>query len=309
MFSVIFPPTIVGLLTSLAIIATVAGAAVLLTPAVLLKLLPHPPLQRACSRWCVWVAINWVSVNKVLFRLLHAVQWEVDVRTPLDPNKNYLLISNHQSWADILLLFDILHARVPFPRFFLKHALIYVPVVGMACWAMDFPFMRRYSKAQLEARPELKGQDVEATRRACEVYRTEPVTVINFLEGTRFSEAKRVARRSPYRHLLRPKAGGMSFTLNAMGEQFAGIIDVTIAYRPTRRAPLWSYVSGGQDQLAVHVDLLPIPEDLMRGDYENDAEFRARFQSWINTLWARKDARLERMLDSRPAQAPRPAAL
>src|SRR3546814_8075063 len=133
--------------------------------------------------------------------------------------------------------------------------LLYVQVIGMACWAMDFPFMRRYTKAQLEARPELKGQDVEATRRACEVYKHEPVTVINFLEGTRFSEAKRITNKSPYRRLLRPKAGGMSFTLNAMGEQFAGVIDVTIAYRQTKKSLLGSFTSGEQDQLSVHMDV------------------------------------------------------
>ncbi|WP_028081109.1 acyltransferase [Solimonas soli] len=308
MFSVIFPPSVVGLITGAAILTTTVGAFALMIPALLLKLVPYPPLQRACSHYCVWIASNWVSINKVMMRLLHAVQWDVAIRTPLDPRRNYLLIGNHQSWADILLLFDLLHGRVPFPRFFLKHELKYVPVIGLACWAMDFPFMRRYSKAQLDARPELKGQDLEATRRACELYRSEPVTVINFLEGTRFTEAKRVARQSPYRHLLRPKAGGMSFTLNAMGEQFAGIIDVTIAYRPSRRAYLWGWLSGEQDQLAVHVDVLPIPAELMHGDYESDPEFRARFQAWINSIWMRKDDRLERMLKLRPAmQAPRPA--
>ncbi|NGY06526.1 acyltransferase [Solimonas terrae] len=308
MFSVIFPASVVGLITSLCVLATTLGVSVLLLPGILLKLLPYRPLQRACSRYCVWIAINWVSANKILFRLLHAVQWEIDVRGTLDPRGNYLLIGNHQSWADILLLFDILHTRVPFPRFFLKHQLIYVPIIGTACWAMDFPFMRRYTREQLEAKPELKGQDVEATRRACEIYKSEPVTVINFLEGTRFSEAKRIARQSPYRHLLRPKAGGMSFTLNAMGEQFAGIIDVTIAYRPTDKPLLWSFASGEQDQLCVHMDVLPIPAELMHGDYENDAEFRARFQAWVNALWERKDARLERQLNGRPAmQAPRPA--
>ena len=308
MFSVIFPPSVVALITSACVLATTFAAFVLLLPGIILKLVPYRPLQRACSRYCVWIATNWVSANKLLYRLLHAVQWEIDLRTPLDPQRNYLLISNHQSWADILLLFDILHTRVPFPRFFLKYELIYVPVIGLGCWAMDFPFMRRYTKAQLDARPELKGQDVEATRRACEIYKHEPVTVINFLEGTRFTEEKRIARKSPYRHLLRPKAGGMSFTLNAMGEQFAGIIDVTIAYRPTDKPLLWSFNSGEQDRLTVHVDVLPIPADLMHGDYEHDAEFRARFQAWVNTLWERKDARLERQLNARPAmQAPRPA--
>lgn len=308
MLSVIFPPVVMGILTAVVVSAWMLVSFILLSPAALLKLIPYPPLQRVCSQFTIWIATNWVRNDKILLRLLHAVQWDVDVRAKLDPNKNYLLISNHQSWIDILVLFDLLHTRTPFPRFFLKWELMYVPVIGIACWAMDFPFMRRHGKEALQANPELRNQDLETTRRACELYKTEPVTVINFLEGTRFTEAKRVARQSPYRHLLRPKAAGMSFALNAMGEQFGGIIDVTIAYHPTDKPLLWSFCCGEQNQLSIHVDLLPIPAEMISGDYERDPEYRKRFQSWINGIWTRKDARLERMLNTRPAvQAPRPA--
>ncbi len=308
MFSVIFPPAVVGIMTIASMVVIVVFAFLLLLPGILLKLIPHPPLQRACSRYCVWVAINWVGNNKLLFRLLHAVQWDIDVRTPIDPNRNYLLISNHQSWVDIVLLFDVFQSRSPFLRFFLKHELLYVPIIGLACWAMDFPFMKRHSREAIEANPALRNEDLETTRRACELYKTEPVTVVNFLEGTRFTEAKRISKQSPYRHLLRPKAGGMSFTLNAMGEQFAGIIDVTIAYQPTTKPLVWSFCCGEQDRLSLHIDVLPIPQELMAGDYEQDPEFRTRFQSWVNGIWMRKDARLERMLNTRPAmQAQRPA--
>lgn len=308
MLSVIFPPTIICLLTSLALITTTLGAALLQLPAALIKLIPYKPLQRACSHYCIWIGTNWVRNNRLIFRLLHTVQWDVDFRTQLDPDKSYLLIANHQSWADIVLLFDLFHGRVPFPRFFLKWELIYVPAIGIGCWAMDFPFMRRHSKSAIQANPELRHQDLETTRRACELYRSEPVTVINFLEGTRFSEEKRVRDQSPYRHLLRPKAGGMSFALNAMGEQFAGIIDVTIAYQPSKGHKLWSFAAGEQDRLSVFVDVLPIPQEMLSGDYEADPEYRKRFQTWINGIWTRKDARLERMLSQRPAmQAQRPA--
>ena len=229
-------------------------------------------------------------------------------RSKLEPGRRYLLIANHQSWMDIVLLFDIFHRRVPFLRFFLKQELKYVPMIGQACWAMDFPFMKRHGKEALAANPELRHEDLEATRAACELYKREPVTVVNFLEGTRFTESKRIEKQSPYRHLLRPKAAGASRTLNAMGEQFAGVIDVTIAYRPTNKPLLWSFCCGEQDTLAVYVDVLPIPQELMAGDYEHDPEFRARFQSWVNGIWMRKDARLERMLNTRPqAQAQRPA--
>lgn len=305
MLSVILPPSVIGVLTVLGFSLTTVGAFMLMTPALLLKLLPWHALQRACSRYCVDIARGWAGVNRVMVRVLHAEQWRLDLRGTLDPRRNYLLIANHQSQVDIVLLFDLLHRRTPVPRFFLKWELMYIPVIGLACWGMDFPFMRRHSKEQIAAKPELKNQDLEATRRACAIYKTEPVTIINFVEGTRSTPAKRRATRSPFRHLLRPKAGGVSFTLNAMGEQLAGLIDVTIAYRPTTKPILWSFACGEQNQLAVDLEVRPIPAELLGGDYENDARFRESFQAWINTLWTQKDARLERMLKDRPAmQAP-----
>jgi 1-acyl-sn-glycerol-3-phosphate acyltransferase len=308
MISPLLPPLLVGVITFTVLLAALLFSGALLMPGVLLKLIPYPPLQRACSRYCIWVAQQWVSTNQILLRLLHAVQWQVDVRKAPQRDASYLLLSNHQSWVDILLLCDVLHGRAPFPRFFMKHALKYMPIIGQACWAMDFPFMKRHSHEAIEANPELRFEDLETTRRACALYRSERVTLINFLEGTRFTEAKRVERGSPYRHLLRPKAAGLAFALNTMGEHFAGILDVTIAYRPPSGGSiLWSWLSGEQNTLAVQLDVLPIPPELLSGDYEGDAVYRERVQGFVNTLWERKDARLERMQDRPRIPAQRPA--
>ncbi|MGH8456527.1 MAG: acyltransferase [Stenotrophobium sp.] len=307
MFSLLLPGPLVGLITAIALIASVIGAFVFLAPAILLKLIPYAPLQRGCSRYCVGVAVQWAGVVQLLFRLIHPAQWQVDIRGQLDPNRSYLLIGNHQSWADIVILFDLLHNRVPLPRFFLKQQLMYVPIIGVACWAMDFPFMKRHTREEVAANPALRHDDLETTRRACEIYRSEPVTVVNFLEGTRFTETKRLKKRSPYRHLLRPKSAGLSFTLNAMGDQFADMMDVTIAYRQTQKSLCWSWLCGEQDDLVIRVDVMPIPAELMHGDYEHDEEYRARFQTWVNDLWARKDARLGRLMDQPMAPPARPA--
>jgi 1-acyl-sn-glycerol-3-phosphate acyltransferase len=226
---------------------------------------------------------------------MYPVSWQIDVQGTLDPHRSYLLIGNHQSIIDILLMFDQFFARTPPLCFFLKRELLWMPVIGAACWAMDFPFMSRRSQRT----------DLEATRRFCERFRDHPVTVANFAEGTRFSEEKRVSNRSPYRHLLRPKAAGLAFTLDAMGEQFAGIVDVTIAYRPSKHPVLWSFLIGEQTELAIHIEVLPVPAELMGGDYAGDRAFRERFQNWLNGLWRRKDARLERLIN-RPAAAARP---
>jgi 1-acyl-sn-glycerol-3-phosphate acyltransferase len=307
MFSILLPGPLVGLITLIALLATTVAVFAFLLPAILLKLIPYAPLRRGCSRYCVGVAAQWVAANQLLFRLIHPIQWQIDLRGKFDPRRSYLLICNHQSWADILLLFDVLHGRVPLPRFFLKQQLIYVPIIGAACWAMDFPFMKRHSKDAIAVNPALRHEDLETTRRACEIYKSEPVTVVNFLEGTRFSETKRLNGSSPYRYLLRPKSGGMSFALNAMGDQFAGLIDVTIAYRQTQKPLLWSWLCGEQDDLALRAEVTPIPAELIHGDYEHDAEFRARFQTWINELWTRKDARLGRLMDQPLSPPARPA--
>lgn len=306
MISVLLPAPLVGVLTFAVMLVVLLfwGGLLLLPLALLRALLPLPGLREWLSNLIVAVATQWVASNQLLYRLMHAPHPQLDWRAQLDPKKSYLLIANHQSWADILVLFDLLHGRTHFLRFFLKQELIWVPIVGTACWALDMPFMKRHSREAVTRNPALRGEDLATTRRFCEKYRARPITVVNFLEGTRCTPTKREATGSPYRHLLKPKSAGLSFTLNAMGEQFDAIVDVTLAYQPTRRALLWSWLCGEQAGMVIHVDSLPIPADMIRGDYESDAEFRARFQAWVNGLWSRKDARLDRMLSGAdPAQA------
>lgn len=299
MISLLVPAWLVGVLTFALMLAVLLfwGGLILLPLTLLRALLPSPLAQATLTPLIVAVASQWVASNQLVYRLMHAPAWHLDYRAQLDPSKSYLLICNHQSWADIQVLFDLFHGRTHFLRFFLKKELIWIPIVGLACWALDMPFMKRHSKEAIAANPALRGEDLQTTRRFCEKYRRRPITVVNFLEGTRFTESKRAATASPYRHLLKPKSAGLSFTLNAMGEQFGGIIDVTLAYQPTTKDLVWSWLSGEQSQMAIHVDTLPIPPDMLRGDYEGDEEFRARFQTWVNGIWSRKDARLERMLN------------
>lgn len=300
MVSVLLPGWLVGCMTFLVMLVVLLfWGGVILLPVLLLKiLLPFQACKRPMSKLLAGIASQWVASNQLVFRVMHAPAWDLDYRAQLDPRRSYLLICNHQSWADILILFDLFHGRTPFLRFFLKQELIWVPLIGVICWGLDMPFMKRHSREAVAANPKLRDEDLATTRRFCEQYQRQPITVVNFLEGTRFTEPKRVASGSPFRHLLRPKSAGMSFTLNAMGEQFGGIIDVTLAYQASRKSILWSWLCGEQSQMSIHVHTLPIPTDMIRGDYEADAEFRARFQHWVNSIWSHKDARLERMLDT-----------
>jgi 1-acyl-sn-glycerol-3-phosphate acyltransferase len=219
----------------------------------------------------------------------------IESETKLERDGHYLVISNHQSWVDIPVLEALLNRRVPMLRFFLKSQLFWVPLLGLAWWALDFPFMKRYSREVIARRPELAGRDIEATRRACEKFRDIPVSLINFVEGTRFTPAKHAAQSSAYRHLLKPKAGGIAFVLDAMGDAMHVILDVTIVY-PHGIPTIADLFADRIPEVRIHIRELPIPRELVGGDYQNDASFRERFQEWVNGLWSEKDARIETLL-------------
>jgi len=257
-------------------------------------LLPMRTIRLACSRALVAVAESWIGVNNILFGVFTCIRWRVEGLDGLRRDGNYLVLCNHQSWVDIPVLQKVFNRRIPFLRFFLKQQLIWVPLLGPAWWALDFPFMKRYSKETLIRHPELQGKDRESTRRACEKFRHMPVAVMNFAEGTRFTPAKHDAQSSPYRHLLRPKAGGLAFVLDAMGDALHAILDVTIVY-PQGRPTMMDLIAGRVRDIRVHARELPIDAALV-GSYDEDTAFRGRVKLWVNTLWSEKDTRAERML-------------
>ena len=123
--------------------------------------------------------------------LVRDTRWDVDGLAGLDYQHSYLVTSNHQSWVDILVLQYLFNRRIRLLRFFLKQELIWVPVIGLCWWALEFPFMKRYSHETIEKHPELRGKDLETTTKMCRRLRDQPFAITNFLEGTRFSEEKR----------------------------------------------------------------------------------------------------------------------
>ena len=290
-----------GVATTTALWANIIGwVGLAVGPMGVVKALTPPgPRRLAASKQVFGLAQGWLDTNHRIFERLHHIDPIVDwqgVDALIDRRKSYLLLANHQSWADIPLLMEVFRGKASFPRFFLKHELLYVPMVGVACWAMDFPFMRRYPAEVLKAKPELAARDRETTRKACAVFQESPALVVNFAEGTRFTPAKSAEINAPYRHLLKPKAGGTAFTLAAMGGMFAGVLDVTIAYDADPERPLaWSFLSGRQRRARVSVRLRDVPPDLQGAKDLNDPAFRKRTESWLNELWRQKDTLLDTM--------------
>lgn len=265
-------------------------------PLALVKLtLPFGAVRRGADRLLNGLVEGWIAMNGAWMALVQRIRWEVTGLEGLRRKGWYLVSSNHQSWVDILVLQKVFHRRVPFLKFFLKRQLLFVPVMGLAWWALDFPFMRRRSGS--------RSADLATARRACEKFRQIPTSVMNFLEGTRFSRAKHEAQQSPYRYLLKPKVGGLATALSAMGERFDALLDVTIVY-PEGVPSFWDLLSGRVKRVVVRVRELEIPKDLLNGDYEGDPAFRARMQAFVQALWSEKDRGIgEILLRSQPAEA------
>lgn len=286
---------------SLVALNTAIHVPVLLLFALFKLVLRFRAVQVGLTRLLIAIATSWVAVNSALMRGLTPTRFVFEGLDALKAEGWYLVIANHQSWVDIPVLQMALNKRIPMLKFFLKQQLMWVPVMGLAWWALDFPFMRRHTREQIARDPSLRGKDIESTRRACAKFRYTPVSVMNFVEGSRFTPAKHARQASPYTHLLAPKAGGVAFVLQAMGDSLQALVDVSIAY-PAGRPSLFDLLAGRIPEIQLRVRQLPLPADLLGRDYQEDAEFRERFQTWLNQLWAGKDAELRRMLDAAGAR-------
>lgn len=256
------------------------------------------PTDRGRTRWAARMNViidGWVSCNRWMFRLLLPTRFDVRGLEGLHRGEWYLLLSNHQSWTDIVVLQAVFRHHVPPLKFFTKAQLVWIPFLGQAMWALDFPFMRRHSKEYLERHPEQKGRDLETTREKCERFRPTPTSIIIFPEGTRNTPVKHLAQESPHRHLLRPRAGGVGFVLGAMGDQLNALIDVSLAY-PDGIPTFWEFLSGRVREVIVDVQHRDLDPQLQGGDYIRDEAYRERIQLWITDLWEAKDARIAGLL-------------
>ncbi len=237
------------------------------------------------------MASNWVAINTVNQKIFTKTNITVTGLEKLEKKQWYLVIANHQSWVDIVVLQRILRGKVPFLKFFLKKELIYVPFLGIAWWALDFPFMKRYSQSFIKKNPHLKGKDIETTQKACAKFKHKPVSIMNFIEGTRFTQQKHNKQKSPFKHLLKPKAGGIGFVMSTMGEQLNKVLDITIYY-PEGIPTFLDFLCGRIKDIKVDIQIKDIDSSL-KGDYINDRTHKIHFQKWVNQMWLDKDQKLE----------------
>lgn len=248
---------------------------------------------------------SWLGVNNWLIEhVLKNTQWQISVDESLDLNMQgrYLMTCNHQSWVDTTVNQYFGLTRMPLTRFFTKWELIFIPFVGQAFKILGFPMMKRHSKEQIAKNPVLKYRDMEEARKSCEQLISQPFTLLNYLEGTRFTQEKHDQQQSSYTYLLKPKAGGLALALSILGDKIDALVDMTIVY-PDGIPGYGEFWLGEVPRIAVNLRKIDIPDWVLGGNYEDDAEYRARFQKWIDQIWTEKDQLIAHMQQNF-AQAP-----
>ena len=273
------------------VINTLFWCLFLLTIAIFKLLIPMESWKRLCTKLIINIGECWIYCNGLWIQALHRPRWNVEGFEELDSSNWYLAVANHQSWADIFVLQNITNRKIPMLKFFMKHVLIWVPVIGLAWWALDMPFLKRYTKEEIQKNPDLRGKDIKAMEKSFERYSRYPVSIFSFAEGTRFTKEKKDNQLSQFEYLLNPKIGGIGLTLTTM-PYIKLLLDFTIHYEDERRS-FWDFLCGRMSKADVRVRQINIPDNLLCKNYEDDPIFRENLKEWVYDIWSDKEKYLE----------------
>ena len=254
----------------------------------LFKLFPNRDWQARCTRAVGQISIIWSGFNNFYVDKIQRMKLEISGQENLSCKNWYLVVANHQSWLDIVILHRLFNRKIPVLKFFIKDQLKWVPLLGFSWWAMGCPFMKRYSKEYLAKNPHKKGKDLASTRQAIEIFKRTPASVMNFIEGTRFTPSKKEHQQSPYDNLLKPKAGGIGFVISSMADKITSILDVTIVYAEEKHS-LWDFLCGRTHSAKIVIREIPIPAQFLSTQLLEDAAIHNEFKTWLNDQWAEKD--------------------
>lgn len=290
-----------GLAGLILTVNTVLVFVLMLPPALMKPVLPAGALRALCDKLQSHLAACWVATNNAWLSMVEPRPWQVSGLDGLMPHGWYFVSSNHQSWADILVLQRIFHRRIPFLKVFLKRELGWWSAIGLAWRVLDFPFLRR-------GRGGAVGHgDLVSTRAACQRFRHTPTAVMGFAEGARFTLARHSSQCSIYRHLLMPRVGRLGAALATLGEEFDAWLDVTIVY-PDGPPRLWDLMCGRDGAICVHVRRRSVPRGMAGGDLLRDKAYRQRLRAWLGEQWSEKDRLIDARLAAHRAGQP-PGAL
>ncbi len=228
-----------------------------------------------------------IACNSCWIKILHRPSIIITGMENLKKDHWYIATSNHQSWGDIFVLQKITNKKVPLLRFFMKDALKWIPIVSIVGWALDMPFLKRYSKEQVEKNPSLRGKDLEQMKKAFKRLETNPGTVFSFAEGTRFTQLKHDDQQCPFKNLLRPKAGGIGIALSTM-PFITTLLDFSISYESKTKS-FWDFLCGRMSVISIKVRAIEIPKKFLGNDYSKEKGFRDDLKEWLYKIWEAKE--------------------
>jgi len=267
----------------------VANLCFWLVPLIFLTLLksiiPARRFQNLLSWLMEWVyrLAVWCD-DPILFRMI-GIRLEVEGLAAKYPEKFYLIIANHQSWNDILILQHLFNRKAPVLKFLVKRELIYLPIVGFICWAYNYPFLTRRSIKGFESPQGHSPWDFWKLEKALDKFSRYPASVVTMAEGTRFARQKARTYNSPYKHLLKPRAGGLTTILALLGDRVSAILDVTIVY-DCPHPSFWNFLRGKCNRVIVRVKEHAPKEIAKVYDFDTLAE-------WLKGVWEKKDLEIE----------------
>lgn len=234
-----------------------------LNPIQMLSLLIYPLAPRAArrvNRWCarsIWGL--WVLMAE------HVLGCEIQVKgDPLPWRENALVLPNHQSMADVLVLLCVAWrcGRLGDMKWFVKDPIKYVPGPGWGMWLLDCIFLKRDWT-----------RDKAGILRLFAKYKTHgiPIFLVSFLEGTRknkhnHAQAQAYARERGHpvpAHTLIPRTKGFVATMIGLRSHLDAVYDVTIGY-PGEVPSLGQAFGSRMRRVDIHVRRFPIesfPED------------------------------------------------
>ena len=240
------------------------------------------------------IVSDWTILGfKVIMDFFHHNKAQYIYESSFDRDDWCLGVSNHQSWADILIILSASNYKMPNLRFFMKRELSWIPFVFLANKNLNMPFVNRHKKSEIQSDPNLRFVDYDITIKSCKRLRRAPSTICSYAEGTRFTKKKHSLQKSPYKNLLIPKIGGLATALSALPE-VKFLIDFTIVYKSDNRSA-WSFLKGDMADVKVKVTKHLIPEHLKNKNYLKDEKYRKEFKEWFELIWVQKDTEIENL--------------
>ena len=283
-----FKNNLIGIISSTILIVNTLILAILMIPLGIIKfLIPIKSLRASFTKIIIKIGEIWISVNSLWVIKLHKPNLEIHGQENLDGNSWFLSTSNHQSAADIFIVQFITNRKIPMLKFFIKYELIYVPVIGICWWALDMPFLKRYTQEQIKRNPKLEGRDYKKMKKSLEHYSLHPVSIFSYAEGTRFSKEKHINQNSKFSHLLKPKEGGLAIALSNVNK-IKELIDITIIY-DSDNLGFWNYLCGNIKNIKIFISKTKIPSKYLIDTLITNNELRSDFKLWLYDRWAEKD--------------------